>query len=118
MLICFLASLPSDLAEELAFTPDEVLEISEPAARLMAKAKLPEKTRQVIVSSGDYVGLGVALTAYVYRIMAAVKERTENGVIHPKATAVQTAQRTNSGDSPASTNGIAHLAGFGSFAIQ
>jgi hypothetical protein len=117
LLVCFLASFPMDLAEELAFTDEEVMGFSEPGSRLLAKAKLPEKVRVGIISSGDYVGLTTIAVAYVSRIMQAVKERTQNGVISRQASAVQSPQ-PNGAYAEQPTNGIAHLAGFGSFAVQ
>ena len=69
LIICYFASLPSFLAEELALTTEEVEMFAGPGARLLAKSKLPEGVRTGLINSGDYVGLGTAAIVYIYRVL-------------------------------------------------
>jgi hypothetical protein len=67
------------LAEELAFSPEEVTMVSKPLARVLAKQNINAKVRRRIVESGDYVQLGFFALSYGNRVMstlAYVREAT------------------------------------------
>ncbi len=77
-----------DVAEELAFTQEEVLELSTPGARLLAKSNIAPAIRTRIVSSGEYIGLGAALFAYASRV-ALVIQKAQNNVVTQQNQGVQ-----------------------------
>lgn len=74
LVICYFASLPSFLAEELALTGEEVEMFAGPGARLLAKSKIPEGVRTGLINSGDYVGLGTAFVVYIYRVLETMRQ--------------------------------------------
>ncbi len=124
ILVCYFLSFQWDLAEELAFTNEEVRELSGPSARLLAKAKLDKKTRQVLVSSGDVVGLSAGITAYIVRILGTLEQKQKQNELTRKTHRVpSTASAPVATESASSTtNGyvgvdVAALANFGAHSV-
>lgn len=122
ILVCYLCSFNFDLAEELAFTNDEVLELSGPASRLLAKSKLPATTRRAIVSSGDVVGLCVAATAYVVRVLSLLQEKQGRYESHSQTQGISGTQTQQHTGEPAGWPGNGYhagqLAGVGAFSVS
>ena len=118
LIICYFASLPSFLAEELALTTEEVEMFAQPGARLLAKSKLPEGVRTGLINSGDYVGLGTAAIVYIYRVletMRTFKEHTVND--YPRQTQGLSTPPAAAGNGTYNTTANAGvLAGWGNFA--
>lgn len=117
-LLCFIFSMPFFYVDQLALTEEEVEVIAEPGARLFAKSKIPAETKARILSSGDYIGLGVGLTAYIYRVSTIIKEADHAGTqqaqgIPTKSTPVAS---PNNGTGPTGPAVAAGLAGWGNYA--
>lgn len=118
MIVCYMISLPMDVAEELALTNEEVVSIAEPAARLLAKSKIPGEVRTTLVNSGDYVALGVAATAYIFRILDLMKGIPTNVAtqqsqgIRPVNNAASNGHHTND------TFTVGSVANFGAYGIS
>lgn len=123
ILVCYFLAFNWDVAEELAFTNEEVQELAGPSARLLAKTKLDRKTRQMIVSSGDVVGLGAGITAYVVRILGTLEQKQRSNELTRKTDRIQSPQPTTSAaTSSAPSNGyvgvdVAALANFGAHSV-
>lgn len=118
-LLCFIFTLPFFYVDHLALTDDEVEVIAEPGARLFAKSKIPAETKARILSSGDYIGLGVGLTAYVYRVSTVIKEANHAGTQQTtglSAASTPTTTATNNGTGPTGPAVAAGLAGWGNYA--
>lgn len=124
VLICVAVSLPLELAEQLALTPEEVTDLAGPGSRLLAKSNISSKVRSTLVNSSDYVALGTAVTGYVVRILSEIKGRSEH-VNFEQATPVPPAHASSglgpvapsSNGSYRSSSAAASLANFGAFAI-
>lgn len=116
LLICYFASLPTALAEELAFTADEVESFAGPGARLLAKSKIPESVKTGLVNSSDYIGLGTAAVAYVYRILATLKEYKDYGNNGQNQSVPTTNGKYDPAPTVATGATAATLAGWGNFA--
>ena len=71
------------LAEELSLTGDEVLAISEPASKMLAKAKVSKEVRDRVTGTGDGIALVAALVAYGVRVHTVLF--VEGSVIHESA---------------------------------
>jgi hypothetical protein len=115
MLVCYLASLPMGLAEELALTNEEVTSIAEPASRLLAKSKIPGEVRETLVNSGDYVGLTVALTAYVVRVLDLMKGNIQHVATRQNQGVPTTNPASNASNGHTGSFDLSSVAGFGSF---
>lgn len=122
ILVCYFLSFNWNIAEELAFTNEEVAELAGPSARLLAKSKLPTKTRQLIVSSGDVVGLTAGITAYVVRILAILEEKKNTNELARKTHGLPSAPSAPRPTETSTGNGyvgldVAALANFGAHRI-
>lgn len=120
LLVCWAASLPTFLAEELSLTAEEVEAFAIPGARLMAKSDIPDRARTAIVNSGDYIGLGTAALMYIYRVldtMKTFKESTVNGSSGPAKNipTFGTNAGPGNGSYTATVNHAGSLAGWGNF---
>lgn len=122
IMVCYLLSEPLELVEDLALLPEEVAEISGPLARVLAKSKISSEVRTRIVSSGDYVSLSVALSAYVLRILEVLRDK---GHVNKEPTSpVQKTRYVNSnGSTPPGyptneAHSVTNLAQFGNYAIN
>lgn len=123
ILVCYFLAFNWDVAEELAFTNEEVQELAGPSARLLAKTKLDRKTRQMIVSSGDAVGLAAGITAYVVRILGTLEQKNKTNELTRKTHGLSSPQpAASTATSSAPSNGyvgvdVAALAGFGAHSV-
>jgi len=101
------------IADTLAMDEDEQALVVEPLARVLDRAKFPEKVKGTILNSGDILGLVLGFGAYGMRVTSALQTLQRGGQYVGRKNDTQQAGQPG----PAGLNGHASaLAGFGQYA--